>query len=256
MRRAQIFGEIGEFLGRYSEESHRRRSRKKRSVGRPFSRLARGGRMGALLSLKSSSRYPKGKLLPPMRTMNGTIRKLGLSETAASPGEIRAVRDFTKPHLAPSAVLVNSLREARQTRGEMRGSKVKVALKPVRWEKTRWDNRRNAVFIAFMSVSRAKKISVTTDNQSREWKKKTIYEVLFHFDLERKFASIYQREKFMTSIFKTDFLVAQIYHSLGRFVIKLRFYSLDYNDFLIWFYEFWWILTKKKYRYIFIIYVN
>ncbi|KAL0104766.1 hypothetical protein PUN28_016417 [Cardiocondyla obscurior] len=58
----------------------------------------------------ASSRYPKGKLLPSMRTMNETIRKLRL-ETAILPKEIRAVRDFTKPHPTIPSRLVNSLRE-------------------------------------------------------------------------------------------------------------------------------------------------
>lgn len=60
------------------------------------------------------SRYPKGKLLPSMRTMNETIRKLRL-EAAISPKEIRAARDFTKPHPALTPVVSLIVFARRQT---------------------------------------------------------------------------------------------------------------------------------------------
>lgn len=64
----ELFGKIAESLGHIPKRTHHRRSEEERSAGH-FPRLAPGDRMGSLsislsLSLRSFSRYPKGKLLP------------------------------------------------------------------------------------------------------------------------------------------------------------------------------------------------
>lgn len=66
----------------------------------------------AAVRVSEASRYPKGKLLPSMRTLNETIGKLRLG-AAISPKEIRTVRDFTKPH--PRAIVSLIVFARRQT---------------------------------------------------------------------------------------------------------------------------------------------